>query len=283
MATLEDKLMGEKLEYYCSSSEGEDNEEGADCDGDSRGCKSGAKKQGAIGISSDPDVCPPPPSEGFRGQSSTNTGPKGVVQDWQRFKQLQTERREESERQRIELAKKLTMSTATAKEEEERKKHEELDNELAELMSEDFLQQFQKQRMAEMLRQCGHVQNFGKVQQLKTNAEFLDCVEKENKHTTIIIHIYDRAISACGTLNKCLDTLATEYPAIKFAQICSSVAGMSHDFRTKGLPALLVYKAQALIGNFVRVTDDLSDDFFPSDLESFLIENGILIDKNLYN
>ncbi|XP_013107409.1 phosducin-like protein [Stomoxys calcitrans] len=275
MATLEDKLLGEKLEYYCSSSEGEYEPD----EDDDRGGK--AAKQGPEAYI-DPDVCPPPPAAGYR-QGSTNTGPKGVVEDWQRFKQLQAERREESERQRIELAKKLTMTTATAQEEEERKKQDELDAEFAELMSEDFLQQFQKQRMSEMLRQCGHSQNFGKVLNLTSHTEFLNCVEKENKHTTVIIHIYDKAVSACATLNKCLDTLALEYPTVKFAKICSSVAGMSRDFRKKGLPALLVYKAQAVIGNFVRVTDDLSDDFFASDVESFLIENGILVDKNLYN
>ncbi|XP_058980021.1 phosducin-like protein [Musca domestica] len=278
MATLEDKLMGEKLEYYCSSSEGE--YEPDDDDADEKG---GARAAQGPQAFIDPDVCPPPPAAGYRSMGSTNTGPKGVVEDWQRFKQLQAERREESDRQRIELAKKLTMTTATAQEEEERKKQEELEAEFAELMSEDFLQQYQKQRMAEMMRQCGHSQNFGKVMNLNSHEEFLNCVEKENKHTTIIIHIYDKSVSACGTLNKCLDTLATEYPTVKFAKICSSVAGMSRDFRQKGLPALLVYKAQAVIGNFVRVTDDLSDDFFPSDVESFLIENGILVDKNLYN
>lgn len=274
MATLEDKLMGEKLEYYCSSDEGE-----AD---DDEGNKKSSGRQGPQGFV-DPDVCPPPPSAGYRNQSSTNTGPKGVVEDWQRFKQLQAERREESEKQRIELAKKLTMTTATAREEEERKKQEELDEELAELMSEDFLQQFQKQRMAEMLRQCGHTQQFGKVLNLTSHDEFLACVDNENKHTTIIIHIYDRSVFACSTLNKCLETIASDYLTVKFAKICSSVAGMSRDFRTKGLPALLVYKAQSVIGNFVRVTDDLSDDFYASDVESFLIENGVLVDKNLYN
>lgn len=277
MATLEDKLLGEKLEYYCSSSEGEDECEDGGDDGRGASCKQGS--QGFV----DPDVCPPTPSAGYRSQGSSNTGPKGVVEDWQRFKQLQAERREESERQRIELAKKLSMTTTTVQEDEERKQQEELDAEFAELMSEDFLQQYQKQRMSEMMRQCGHAQQFGNVANLTSHVEFLNCVEKENKHTTIIIHIFDKSVSACSTLNKCLDTLAKDYPTVKFAKICSSVAGMSRDFRKKGLPALLVYKAQAVIGNFVRVTDDLSDDFFPSDVESFLIENGILVDKNLYN
>ncbi|KAH8405069.1 hypothetical protein KR222_010781 [Zaprionus bogoriensis] len=280
MATLEDKLLGEKLQYYCSSSEGEDNGDDGDDDGEARGSSGKEASGSGLTINTDPNAAP---AGGFRQQGSMNTGPKGVVKDWQRFKQLETEKREETERQRMELAKKLSMTTATSAEDEERKRQEELDAEFAELMSEGFLQQYQKQRMAEMLRQTGHNQQFGKVQQLSTHEEFLSCVEQENKHITIIIHIYERALSACATLNNCLDTLASEYPSIKFAKICSSVAGMSRDFRTKGLPALLVYKAQALIGNFVRLTDDLSDDFFASDVESFLIEHGIIVDKALYN
>ncbi|XP_037932763.1 phosducin-like protein [Teleopsis dalmanni] len=269
MATLEDKLLGEKLQYYCSSSEGEDNDED-----DAEGKESCKQSAGATCL--DPGACPEPPAGGYRSHTSTNTGPKGVVQDWQRFKQLQAEKREENERQRLELARKLAVTTSTPQEDEKRKEQDDIDAELAELMSEDFLQQFQKQRMVEMLKQCGHTNQFGKVMQLTTHEEYLDCVEKENKHITVIIHIYDNAVSACATLNKCLDTLATEYPSIKFAKIASSVAGMSRDFRVKGLPALLVYRAQLLIGNFVRITDDLSDDFFPSDVESFLIENGVL-------
>lgn len=275
MATLEDKLLGEKLEYYCSSSEGEDN-------GDDGDDEKGASKSSSSGltINTDPNATP---AGGFKQRGSTNTGPKGVVKDWQRFKQLEAERRDETERQRLALAKKLSMTTSTAAEDEERKRQEELDAEMDELMSEDFLQQYQKQRMAEMLRQTGHNQQFGKVQQLTTHEDFLACVEQENKHTTVIIHIYERNLSACTTLNNCLDSLAGDYPSIKFAKICSSVAGMSREFRTKGLPALLVYKAQAVIGNFVRLTDDLSDDFFASDVESFLIEHGIIVDRALYN
>ncbi|XP_055902182.1 phosducin-like protein [Eupeodes corollae] len=274
MATLEDKLLGEKLEYYCSSSEGEDND---DDDSGDKPSKGGAPSSLSL------DQAPPALSQNMTHRAATNTGPKGVVQDWQIYKQLEAQKREENEKQRLELMKKLSLSAATSAEDEARKREEELEAEMAELMSEDFLQQFQKKRMAEMMQQCGHLQKFGKVLHLTSHEEFLNAVEKENKHITIIIHIYDRTLPACATLNKCLDTLAADYQVIKFAKICSSVAGMSRDFRAKGLPALLVYKANSLIGNFVRVTDDLSDDFFPSDLESFLIENGMIVDRNLYN
>lgn len=72
MATLDDKLLGEKLHYYCSSSEDEDDE------------------RGPTEARTDPDgASAPVPGAG------ANTGPKGVIEDWRRFKQLETEKREE--------------------------------------------------------------------------------------------------------------------------------------------------------------------------------------------
>ena len=39
-----------------------------------------------------------------------------------------------------------------------------------------------------------------------------------------------------------------------------------------GVPALLVYQKGELIGNFIRLSDELGDDFFATDVESFLVE-----------
>lgn len=77
MATLDDKLLGEKLHYYCSSSEdeGEDSEESGVVGG------AGGGSSSAVAASTEWDG------------SSANTGPKGVIKDWQRFKQLETEKR----------------------------------------------------------------------------------------------------------------------------------------------------------------------------------------------
>ena len=80
MATLDDKLLGEKLHYYCSSSEdeGEDSEEGGAVVG---GAGAGGGSSSGVATSTEWDG------------SSANTGPKGVIKDWQRFKQLETEKR----------------------------------------------------------------------------------------------------------------------------------------------------------------------------------------------
>ena len=56
---------------------------------------------------------------------------------------------------------------------------------------------------------------------------------------------------------------------------------MSKHFTAQGVPAILVYRAGELVHSFVRLTDSLGEDFFASDVESFLIENGVLSDTKL--
>lgn len=255
MATLEDKLTGEKLQYYCSSSDEEETN--------------------AV-------VSEAEPKNKNAARTSSNCGPKGVVQDWQLYKQLEEQNRRENEKQGIELAKQFSLTASSIKEDEERKFNEELDSELSELMTEDFLSRFQKQRIAEMMEISGHTKKFGKVISLNSSDEFINAVDKEDPSITVVIHIFDSKYSACKKVNEFLDPIAADYSTIKFCKINSGVAGMSRNFNANGLPALLVYKGKELIGNHVRLTDELSDDFFQSDLENFLIENSVMIDKSLY-
>ena len=76
---MDDKLLGEKLHYYCSSSE---DEGGSDDEGD-KGAGGGGSSQG---------VAQQQQGQAWDG-ASANTGPKGVLKDWQRYKQLETEMR----------------------------------------------------------------------------------------------------------------------------------------------------------------------------------------------
>ena len=104
--------MGEKLHYYCSSSE----DEGEDDEGKGGGkgskatfvpeaeLQAGASGGGGAGGGAGPGV--------------SNTGPKGVIEDWRRFKQLERESRAEQDRERTELAKRLAMTCRTAGEDE---------------------------------------------------------------------------------------------------------------------------------------------------------------------
>lgn len=290
MATLDDKILGEKLHYYCSSSSEDEGNDSGDS-GDER-------ESEPVGNAA--TACAEQPAEYSKWDgTSTNTGPKGVLGDWQRFKQIEAEKRIEQEKERIELMKKLSLTCKSALD-EEKDKLEETDPDLAELMNDDFLLEYQKQRMQEMLSQAERLR-FGKVFPLQSADQFLEAIDAEHESVTIVIHIYEADIEGCETMNGCLLTLAVEYPSVKFCtirgkfratindsdliwpimfQISGSAAGLSRHFKKEGVPALLVYKKGQVVGNFVRVTDNLGADFYSSDVENFLTEHGILNDKN---
>ena len=61
----------------------------------------------------------------------------------------------------------------------------------------------------------------------------------------------------------------------------ASAAGLSKHFKNSGVPAILVYRSGDLVHSFVRLADTLGEDFYASDLESFLIENGVLSETKL--
>lgn len=56
--------------------------------------------------------------------------------------------------------------------------------------------------------------------------------------------------------------------------------GTSALFRTSALPALLLYRGGDLVGNLVRVSDQLGDDFYATDVEALLQEYGLLPEKH---
>lgn len=271
MATLDDKLLGEKLQNYCSSSEDED---GGCSEDDRSGDEEGIpNKSEAL-----PSQLPPAPVNKWNG-TANNTGPKGVLEDWRRFKQLEAENRAELEKERIALAKVLTLSVKPDREAQEDKKTEEIEDELDELMDEEFLMQYQKQRMQELISQLQKTPKFGAVTTLNSKDEFLDAIDKEDPKVTVIIHIYNKKSRACETMNGCLQVLAADYRDIKFCRILADITEMSQLFRTEGVPAILVYKGGQIIGNFVQLAVELGNNFFATDVERFLIEYGVLPEK----
>ncbi|XP_070558404.1 phosducin-like protein [Ptychodera flava] len=259
MATLEDRILGEKTQYYCSSSEDEEEEDA---------------RQGAIRGQNEPE-----PDADYSG-SATHTGPKGVLEDWRRYKQLENENRKEQEKEKLLLAKKLAATCRTSRDDDREKETEE--QQLLELEAEledEFLHRYRLQRMEEMQRQLQNKPMFGRVIELRRE-EFLDAIDRERPQVTVIIHIYEEGVPGCDAVNGCMQCLSVEYPRVKFCAIKSSETPVSTKFTQQGLPAILVYKQGTLIGNFVKVSNHLGHDFFAGDLENFLQEHGILPRKD---
>lgn len=120
-------------------------------------------------------------------------------QDWQRFKQIESEKRAEQEKEKIELIKKLSITCQSSLAEEREKALAE-DPELADLMSDEFLLAYRKQRMLEMMSKVEKLQ-FGKVVELESPDEFVSAIDEEDKSVTVIIHIYQHNIPGCEAMN----------------------------------------------------------------------------------
>lgn len=275
MTTLDDKILGEKLQYYYSSSDDEDS------DHDDNQQKT--IKDPVISVGAE-----------VRERRAINTGPKGVINDWRRFKQLENEQRAEQRREVHRLIKKLSMNCRSHLDDQKELQRQRVVQEkinskmtmkecnmLHEQDDEMFLQQYRKQRMEEMREHLYSGKRFEQIYELTSSQDFLDTIDKEEKNTLIVVHIYEDDLAGCDAMNGCLLCLASDYPVVKFCKVRSSVIGASARFTDNALPALLVYKCGDLIGNFVRITDQLGYDFFAVDLEAFLREYGVLPEKDV--
>ncbi|XP_054720643.1 phosducin-like protein [Uloborus diversus] len=265
MTTLDDKLLGEKTHYYCSSSSEDEGEE----------------ESNKVSQIASPTFIPSQELNEWDG-SAANTGPKGVIKDWQRYKQLETEKREEQDQEKLALMKKLSLTCQSVKDEEKLQRQEEdLEKELAELFDDKILEEFKLMHMQQMINQHCKSSKYGSVFEINSGQEYLDAIDQAEKSTTVIMYIYSEREKINKLMHQSVQILAIDYPEVKFCCVEVSVAGLSRHFERKGVPAILVYKGGVLMGNFVRITDELGDEFVTSDLENYLLEHGMLPDHSL--
>ena len=267
--SLDDKLLGEKTDYYCSSSEDEGNDSG-DSDNENQGRET----------VKEPTFIPEPKISEYTG-TATNTGPKGVINDWREYKRLENERRESQEQERKALLNKLSMTCRSHLDDEKEKQKDEEFMQGLEDFEDEFLKAYRQKRIEEMRKALENVPKFGSLISLEKK-DFIEAIDKEKPEVKIIVHLYEDKVEACQSMNGCISCLAKEYPTVKFCKIKASDAMMSKRFTVNGVPALLVYKNGELLGNFIRLSDEFGDDFYATDVESFLQEHGIIPEKDIF-
>ena len=199
MATLDDKLLGEKLQNYCSSSEDENgmittffllvqldwllkklNLENDNDNTENDDKRPTQVRNTAPKFISEKEIKEQSNWEGMAqnvkfnsriysllinlnlifNQKLKKTGPKGVIKDWQRYKQLEHAKNLEADRERRELIKKMAITCRSDDldkqlEKEGLKKaaadHDE-NNIESDLLQDEFLQEYLKKRMEEMTK-----------------------------------------------------------------------------------------------------------------------------------
>ncbi|XP_056125112.1 phosducin b isoform X2 [Rhinichthys klamathensis goyatoka] len=200
----------------------------------------------------------------------THTGPKGVINDWRKFK-LESMDQEVLPPSKRELLRQMSSP--------QKPKDTCMSAQEYELIKEDdekSLRKYRKQCMQEMHEHLSFGPKFETVYDLDSGEAFLEVIEKEHRLTVVVVHIYKDGVKGCDALNSCMDCLASEYTSVKFCRIRAAATGAGERFSDDVLPTLLVYKAGELLGNFLAVTQHFNEEFFATDVEAFLNEYGLL-------
>lgn len=163
------------------------------------------------------------------------TGPKGVIQDWQEYKRLQAEKRSDQEAKKLHLMEKLSLSCKSYLDEQKDRQKAASDEEIDELLEHDpFMQQYLKERMSQMMQKANEhtsvVDRFGRLFELHNGNEYVETIDREDKNVVVICHFYAPDVEGCEAMNGCLRVLADQYKFVKFCALNTSIAGFSHEF-----------------------------------------------------
>ncbi|XP_011628560.1 phosducin-like protein 3 isoform X2 [Amborella trichopoda] len=110
-----------------------------------------------------------------------------------------------------------------------------------------FLEEYRKKRLAEMM-ESARKPRFGSVIPI-VGPEFVREVSQAPPDIWVLVLLYKEGIPECVILLRCLEELATKYPATKFVKIIST--DCIPNYPDRNLPTLLVYNNSNVKANYV--------------------------------
>lgn len=250
MATLEDRIMGEKLQYYCSSSEDEgDDKEEEEKLGDDEFDVEKSKKAQAERIE----------EQSWRQESKKhNTGSKGVREDARAFQRWILEKEQEK-------LDKLAVAAA-------RFSLDPVEDDLSE--DEEFMAEYRAKRLQEMKARTPVLQ-FGTVREL-TGTDYCEVVDLAPKEANVVVYIYEPLIRVSTRYKENLARIAQDFPSSMICCIRASAALMTPNFIQKGVPAFIAYKGGEVKKTWVNIRDYIGDDAEYDVLVEYMQDQGIL-------
>ncbi|KAI9501666.1 phosducin-like protein [Coemansia spiralis] len=122
-------------------------------------------------------------------------------------------------------------------------------DELEDEEDDQILEQYRKQRMAEMQAQLDK-EKYGELMQI-SEPDYKREVTEASKDTWIVVHLFRDSIPECKLMNRHLSELARQYRATKFVKIIS--VECIHNYPDANLPTLLVYGDSDMRSQLVRL------------------------------
>ncbi|CAI0456875.1 unnamed protein product [Linum tenue] len=127
------------------------------------------------------------------------------------------------------------------------KNEDELEELEDDLDDDRFLEEYRKKRLAEM-KETVKIAKFGSVVPI-SGSDFVREVSQAPPEVWVVVLLYKDGYQECGVLLRCLEELATKYPATKFVKIIST--DCIPNYPDRNLPTLLVYNNSAVKANYV--------------------------------
>ncbi|KAL8292378.1 hypothetical protein RQP46_001844 [Phenoliferia psychrophenolica] len=122
------------------------------------------------------------------------------------------------------------------------------------------IERYRRNRIAEMsgsgARGPGRGRKvFGHLREIGMD-QFLTAVEEEDPDVAVVLHLYEPGIEACFTLNTHLSSLARAYPHTKFIRALATEVDFAADNEDDALPTVIVYRGGELESTLVRLDRD---------------------------
>lgn len=216
-------------------------------------------------------------------KQSKNNGPKGVLNDYKKFKRMEALENEKEDI--IRQARLLRIAQGYVRPDDASaqappsvltysvsNKTEDDDDDDDDDPDSAFMQQYRAQRFAQLSVRDTRP-TFDQLAYLSPLA-YVDEVNTIDTRTRVVVHLFEPFVSNCQLLNQQLETLAGKHVRVRFIAVEASAADDEIDF--KKLPVLLIYQQGQMQHSILNVHEALEGQYTYESVEWLLNEHHVL-------
>lgn len=205
-------------------------------------------------------------------KGKSNTGVKGVIEDYKMAMKLEEAQRLADENFRNNVISRMVNGYIIKSDDLDYQQHIEQqinnnDDSDDELLEDDtFLQEFRTKRLQE-LKTKNTLPIFGNVIDADVDT-FINEIDNVDHNIFVIVHLYDPDVHTCLRLNKILEELCETMIHIKFIRMQTSIDKVA-------LPLINVYKAGEVVTVIAAIAAELATNYFTKEDVQWLIESNL--------
>jgi len=210
-------------------------------------------------------------------KGKSNTGVKGVLEDYKMAMKLEEAQREANEIFRNNVISRMVNGYVIKSDDldyqqniEQQINNNDNDNSDDELLEDDtFLEEFRKKRLQELkaTSSSSSLQIFGTVIDADVDT-FINEVDNVDQNIIVIVHLYDPDVHTCLRLNKILEEICETMINIKFVRMQTTIDKVA-------LPIINIYKGGEVVTVIAAIAAELGTNYFTKEDIQWLIDSNL--------